>query len=95
MWGIFDDGDISNNVSWAYRVDFVEPWHNQFNFLLATDVLSSKSSQQDLGAWVVADTAATTPLPGALPLFASGLGACGLLAWRRKRSRLATTAITT
>jgi hypothetical protein len=27
----------------------------------------------------------TTPLPAALPLFATGLGALGLLAWRRKR----------
>ena len=26
-----------------------------------------------------------TPLPAALPLFATGLGALGLLAWRRKR----------
>ena len=26
-----------------------------------------------------------TPLPGALPLFAAGLGAMGLLGWRRKR----------
>jgi hypothetical protein len=29
---------------------------------------------------------AATPLPAALPLFASGLGALGLLGWRRKRS---------
>jgi hypothetical protein len=28
---------------------------------------------------------AETPLPAALPLFASGLGALGLLGWRRKR----------
>jgi hypothetical protein len=28
---------------------------------------------------------AQTPLPGGLPLFASGLGALGLLGWRRKR----------
>jgi hypothetical protein len=28
---------------------------------------------------------ATTPLPAALPLFATGLGALGLLGWRRKR----------
>jgi hypothetical protein len=27
----------------------------------------------------------TTPLPAALPLFATGLGAMGLLGWRRKR----------
>jgi hypothetical protein len=28
---------------------------------------------------------ASTPLPAALPLFATGLGALGLLGWRRKR----------
>jgi hypothetical protein len=28
---------------------------------------------------------ATTPLPPTLPLFAAGLGAIGLLGWRRKR----------
>ena len=32
---------------------------------------------------------ATTPLPAALPLFASGLGALGLLGWRRKRKAVA------
>src|SRR5262249_26847541 len=29
----------------------------------------------------------TTPLPAALPLFATGLGALGLFGWRRKRTR--------
>ena len=28
-----------------------------------------------------------TPLPAALPLFASGLGGLGLLSWRRKRKK--------
>ena len=28
------------------------------------------------------------PLPAALPLFATGLGALGLLGWRRKRKRM-------
>jgi hypothetical protein len=30
-------------------------------------------------------SAAETPLPAALPLFATGLGALGMLGWRRKR----------
>jgi hypothetical protein len=33
-----------------------------------------------------------TPLPAALPLFASGLGVLGLLGWRRKRSAIANAA---
>jgi len=30
-----------------------------------------------------------TPLPGTLPLFATGLGALGLLGWRRKKKAIA------
>ena len=33
----------------------------------------------------------TTPLPMAFSLFATGLGALGLLGWRGKRKRLLTT----
>ncbi|HWY88018.1 MAG TPA: hypothetical protein VNX28_14900 [Gemmataceae bacterium] len=33
----------------------------------------------------VSDFSPATPLPAALPLFATGLGALGLLGWRRKR----------
>jgi hypothetical protein len=35
---------------------------------------------------------ASTPLPAALPLFATGLGAMGLLGWRRKRKNAAARA---
>jgi hypothetical protein len=35
--------------------------------------------------FVLSGDAQTTPLPATLPLFASGLGALGLLGWRRKR----------
>jgi von Willebrand factor type A domain-containing protein len=34
---------------------------------------------------IVDDAPGTTPIPGALPLFASGLGAIGFLTWRRKK----------
>jgi hypothetical protein len=34
---------------------------------------------------VIPETPTTTPLPAALPLFATGLGGLGLLGWRRKR----------
>lgn len=33
-------------------------------------------------------SASATPLPGTLPLFVSGLGALGLMGWRRKRKNL-------
>jgi hypothetical protein len=36
------------------------------------------------------DVEATTPIPAALPLFATGLGALSLLGWRRKRKAQAT-----
>ena len=47
-----------------------------------------------LEAWVdnyfgLSGTVHAVPLPGALPLFATGLGALGLLGWRRKRKAAA------
>jgi hypothetical protein len=41
--------------------------------------LCSDAGSPGNGVW------AETPLPAALPLFATGLGALGLLGWRRKR----------
>jgi PEP-CTERM motif len=42
------------------------------------------------GTWSFSPSA--VPLPAALPLFASGLGAIGLLGWRRKRKKTAAMA---
>lgn len=56
-----------------------------------TFVSDSSDSGQGSGTLNVnAALIATTPLPAALPLFASGLGALGLLGWRRKRKAQAT-----
>ena len=42
------------------------------------------------GTWEIVPSA--TPLPAALPLFATGLGALGLLGWRRKKKAAALAA---
>jgi hypothetical protein len=49
----------------------------------ANDVIQG---QVQLGS---GDLTGTTPLPAALPLFATGLGMIGLLGWRRKRKEAA------
>jgi hypothetical protein len=38
------------------------------------------------------DSSSATPLPAALPLFASGLGVLGVLGWRRKKKAAALAA---
>jgi hypothetical protein len=43
----------------------------------------------------IIETTLPTPLPGALPLFTSGLGALGFLGWRKKRKNSAAMAVTT
>lgn len=42
-------------------------------------------ANQNIANWSVSEVPTATPLPAALPLFASGLSALGLFGWRRKR----------
>jgi hypothetical protein len=44
---------------------------------------SEASNFESQGTWTI--TTSNTPLPAALPLFATGFGAIGLLGWRRKK----------
>jgi hypothetical protein len=64
---------------WAFffRLRVVSSARRVFTGLITTE-------EDDLLA-SVAGTATPTPLPAALPLFATGIGALGLLGWRRKR----------
>ena len=45
---------------------------------------TDQTAYSNLSGSLIAEVT-TTPLPAALPLFATGLGALGLLGWRRKR----------
>jgi PEP-CTERM motif len=71
----------TGSTTWADAADVlianVDGWE-------AADNMAS--NPQDLGYY------ATTPLPAALPLFTSGLGALGFLGWRRKRKNAAALA---
>jgi hypothetical protein len=54
--------------------------------------LSCGNCTVDLQTVITYTGVSATPLPAALPLFASGLGAMGLLGWRRKRKNPAAIA---
>ncbi|HUL86553.1 MAG TPA: VPLPA-CTERM sorting domain-containing protein [Pseudolabrys sp.] len=53
------------------------------------DVLTSVNSNSNI-FWGLAPV--VTPLPAALPLFVTGLGALGLIGWRRKKKAAALAA---
>ena len=65
------------------------------NINLTTQALSSGNTLESVAegnranAPIGSGLVSTIPLPGALPLFATGLGALGLLSWRRKRKAAA------
>lgn len=58
-------------------------------YVVSLLLTGNNGDQMSVDETIIAGSgAATTPLPAALPLFASGLGALGLLGWRRKRKVL-------
>lgn len=59
---------------------------------LAFVIEDNGGSNAAFRAELSATASLATPLPAALPLFASGLGALGLLGWRRRRKAIAAAA---
>jgi hypothetical protein len=75
------ENDPTNFIQWS----FVSPLAAN---LLAVNISSASFTCGACGGYFVegfSGDAASTPLPAALPLLATGLGALGLLGWRRKR----------
>jgi hypothetical protein len=90
---------ISHDVSagtLVYELDIIEASSSDITTLAFQNVLFTSFSTSFLNqtddvsfAFATETTTVTptsaTPLPATLPLFATGLGALGLLGWRRKR----------
>lgn len=97
----FNSGNVSFGISYAGTDD-----NSSYLVALNFNGLGGTSVQLDGGAFYNGQgnnnafaqsstggvEVAATPLPGALPLFATGLGALGLLGWRRKRKAAALSA---
>jgi PPE-repeat protein len=58
----------------------------QFGFLIGPTLGDNSDTGITSTSIVIATAPSATPLPAALPLFTAGLGALGLLGWRRKRT---------
>jgi hypothetical protein len=72
-------------------------WNTSFSLPVvpldvSPDQLSAVYNSDNILTNGVTGAAVATPLPAALPLLATGIGAMGLLGWRRKRKNAATIA---
>jgi hypothetical protein len=57
----------------------------EFSSSMMVGILTGPEEETTGGPMTFSPVSPATPLPAALPLFATGLGALGLLGWRRKR----------
>jgi hypothetical protein len=87
MWGIYEDGNSLDGISYAYRYDTMTSWSIGNNAIGANTVLrNGNSAEQDLGVWAVG-SAQTVPEPGTLSLL--GIGLVGATIISRIRNRKA------
>jgi hypothetical protein len=83
---------LSNSVSQNNGTAIWQAFSEDFTATSDTSVLTFIDTQGGFNAGIYLDdvsvdpvNVSATPLPAALPLFASGLGALGVFGWRRKR----------
>ena len=72
-------------ITWVIGEDDYE-FHTSTDGTWALEILSLPGDVGTNAIW------STTPIPAALPLFATGLSALGLFGWRRKRKAAALAA---
>lgn len=90
-WVLWDESDGASSASRISPNNGLENNLGSNSF----QILGYAAAPSTVIASVVLDTptVGATPLPGALPLFATGLGALGLIGWRkRKKNRQVTAA---
>jgi hypothetical protein len=84
----------TNNTAWEpFSVNFIAPAgvESRLFLLFIPFVAGAGTAYPGLDAFSLAD-ANPVPLPAALPLFVTGLGALGLFGWRRKKKAAALAA---
>jgi hypothetical protein len=61
MWGIYEDGNPGDGISYAYRFDTDSIWNLGANAVTSSQTLrSGNADDQDLGAFVVSNSATTS-----------------------------------
>ena len=79
-WFVIQETDTTDDAGWGAETTSSAPPGEQLYWLNGTWGFFSETL-----AFELTGTVAATPLPAALPLFATGVGAMGIFGWRRKR----------